>query len=136
MFSVNWKEDSSAEILGRVTARNGSGVFTGQPGEGRFIQQADVVSITCTHYDMTLDPDRENPTNIPTLAADVILDDPDDSGESWTSDAIGYNFAHHILPEYFPEGGNIYRIEYRFELVGGYVFHDYFEGPAAEVYNT
>lgn len=136
MFAVDWKEDSSAEILGRVTARNASGAFTGQRGEGKFVMQADVESIVCTHYDMTDDPNKENPTNIPTLAADAILDVPDDTGYSWIKDDIGYNFAHHIPPEYFPKGGHVYRIEYQIVLDGGYTFNEYFEGPAEEIYKT
>lgn len=131
MFAVNWKEDSSCEVLGRVTARNGSGAATGVRGEGKFLMQADVSSITAKVYNLTDDPNGESPTEELTLTvSSVILNTVDESGEVWTQDDIGYNFRHALASTLFPDGGDIYRVEYKFTLTGGEVFHEYFEGPA------
>lgn len=134
MFAVNWKEDSSCEVLARLTARNATGEYTGVRGEGRWIQQADVTSITAKVYDLTDDPDMEAPEELVLDKTIVILDVPDESGEVWKDD-IGYNFRHHMTPNLFPSP-NVYRVEYRIELLGGYVVHESFEGPAGEVHAT
>jgi hypothetical protein len=134
MFAVNWKEDSSCEVLGRVTARNGSGAATGVSGEGKFLQQADVSSITAKVYNITDDPSGESPVLEATLTVStVILNTVDDSGEVWTQDDIGYNFRHSIASTVFTDGGDIYRVEYKFTLTGGEVFHEVFEGPANSI---
>lgn len=133
MFAVNWKEDSSCEVLGRVTARNGTGSATGVDGEGKFLQQADVSSITAKIYNLTDDPDGESPVEQTLTVSQVILDTVDESGEVWTQDDIGYNFRHSIANTVFTDGGDIYRVEYKFTLTGGAVFHEVFEGPAAPI---
>jgi len=130
MFAVNWKEDSTVEVLGRVTARNGSGAATGINGEGKFLQQADVSSITAKVYNLTDDADTVD-TDLGSLTVStVILDTVDSSNEVWTLDSIGYNFRHQIANTVFTDGGDIYRVEYKFTLTGSEVFFAYFEGPA------
>lgn len=136
MFAVNWKEDSTPDILGRVTARNGTGLATGINGEGKFLKQADFDNITAQFYNLTTDPDGEDPTPLTLEPSDVILDTPDDSEEIWVKDDVGYNFIHTPSAALFATGGSIYRIEYRFELIGGEVFHEYFEGPAQPIIQT
>ena len=133
MFAVNWKEDSTPEILGRVTARNATGAATGVSGEGKFLKIADVAGITAKFYNLTTDPTGESPTSLTLTVADVIIDTPDESGEVWTKDDVGYNFRHTPSASLFATGGDIYRMEYRFELTGGAVFHEYFEGPALPI---
>lgn len=129
-FSVNFKEDSTVEILGRVTARNGSGAATGIGGEGKFLQQADVSSITCKVYNLTDDATTVD-TDLGSLTvSSVILNTVDSSGEVWTKDDIGYNFRHTIAETVFTDGGDTYRLEYKFTLTGGAVFFGIFEGPA------
>ena len=51
VFKVQWHEDGSATVLGRITARNGSGSATGIAGEGNWLEQADISTITCAVYD-------------------------------------------------------------------------------------
>lgn len=131
MFAVNWKEDSSAEVLGRITARNGSGEATGVGGEGKFLQQGDISQIDCKVYNLTDDPDGGTVNDLGTLTiSSVVINSPDTSGEVWTKDDIGYNFRHLISSTVFATGGSIYRVEYKFTLTGGAVFFEYFEGPA------
>ena len=131
MFAVNWKEDSTAEVLARVTARNGSGSATGVNGEGNWLQQADISSIACNVYNLTSDPDGDSPNNIgPLTVSSVIVDTPVTSQAAWTIDTVGYNFIHTIAGTVFPTGGSIYRVEYLFTLSGGATFFEYFEGPA------
>lgn len=136
MFAVNWKEDSTPDILGRVTARNATGLATGINGEGKFLKIADIDNITAQFYNLTSDPDGESPTPLTLVVADVILDTPDATEEVWKLDDVGYNFIHTPAASLFATGGSIYRIEYRFELVGGEVFHEYFEGPALPIFQT
>jgi len=46
MFSISTKKDSSFTVLGRVTAKNGSGAASPIPSEGNLVQQDDVSTIT------------------------------------------------------------------------------------------
>lgn len=129
-FSANFPEDSTVEILGRLVARNGSGVYTGQRGEGRFLQQADVSSITAKVYNLDVSETTVD-TDLGSLTiANVILDTVDDSGEIWTPDDIGYNFRHQIADTVFVSPGSTYRVEYKVTLVGGEVTHGAWVGPA------
>lgn len=125
-FAVNFPEDATVEILGRVTARNGSGSATGQDGEGKFLQQADVSSIEAKVYN------RSNNNSLNDLGSltvgNVILDTVDESGEVWTLDDIGYNFRHKIGTNVFTAGGSKYVIEYKITLIGGEVLFGIYEG--------
>lgn len=128
-FYPTFPEDGSCTILGRITARNGTGESTGNPGEGRFIKQADLSEILCYIYDLGVS--AETPSFTPTVTiSSVILDTPDTTDEIWTADGYGCNFTHDLLPEYFPTGGNKYCVEYKFTTTGGTVFWASFEGPA------
>jgi hypothetical protein len=116
IFQVIWNEDGSATCLTRVTARNGSGAAI--PSEGKWLQQADVASITCKVIDVTNNDTEITPA--PTVSvASVILNTPVTDGTIWDADTTGYNFLHDLAGSYFPTGGNVYQVEYYFTLTGG-----------------
>lgn len=132
-FHVEWPEDSSVYILGRVTSLDGSGEATGAPGEGYFLEQADIDTIECKVFDLDSDTPQE-PTQEPAIdVADVILDTPDTSDVLWNKDSYGHNFRHHLGPLNFPVGGRQIRVEYKFTLNGGAVFHGAFVGVVQPV---
>jgi len=131
-FPVNWNEDGDATCLGRVTARNGTGAATGVDGEGNFIKQADVSAIERKIFDLDgSTPDTPVTTN-PTIST-VILDTPVTTNVLWTKDSTGFNFLDDIAGSNFPVGENRYRIEYKFTLTGGAIFHGVYEGSAEPI---
>lgn len=127
IFAASFKEDNDSTILGRITARNGSGAATGVDGEGKFVQIADVSSITYEIFDL------EAPTTVAfsgTLTvANVILDTVVTSNEIWTKDSIGYNFLHDLAATNFPEGNRTVLIEYTVTLTGGEKLTGEYQGP-------
>lgn len=126
--SVGWKEDGSCSVLARLTARGASGAATGVDGEGSWVQQADVSSIGMKLFDLDSDtPDTPTETETLTVSS-VVLDTPDETGEVWDVDDIGYNFVHDLANTYFPSPLRRYRVEYTFTLVGGIVAHLSLEG--------
>jgi len=133
-FKVAWNEDGSATVLGRITARNGSGTATGVAGEGKWLQQADVSTITAAIFDLDgATPDTAaTPAPTVTVATDV-LDTPVTDDEIWTADTVGYNFLHDLANTEFPEADRRYRVEYTVTLTGGGVFHGAYQGTARPI---
>ena len=132
-FQVVWKEDSTATVLGRLTARNGTGTATGVAGEGRWLKQADISTIAYKIFDLnSATPDTPIKTDTATVSA-VVLDTVVTSTEIWTKDAIGYNFLHDLAATDFPIGDRLYELEYVVTLSGGAVFHAIYHGVAAPV---
>lgn len=129
-FKVSFNEDGDSTILGRVTARNGTGAATGVNGEGKWVQQADVSSIAYTLFDLDA-PTTAVSTGTLTVA-NVIIDTPVTSQEIWTEDAIGYNFIHDLAGSNFPTGGKIIRVEYLITLTGGAKLPGAYEGPVCD----
>ena len=131
---VDWREDSTATILARITARNGSGAATGINGEGNFLQIADVSTITVSVFDVdSATPDTPIVDGATVTVATAVLDTVVTSNVIWTKDTTGYNFLHDLPASYFPTGGNRYDVEYVVTLAGGEVFHMVFTGQAAPV---
>ena len=133
-FYVRWAEDGSATVLARVTARDGTGSYTGVRGEGNWLKQADVSTITCKVFDLD-GTDPTTPTREPAVTvSSAILDTPVTDGEDWDEDDTGYNFQHDLLSTDFPTGERRYRVEYKFTLTGsGAVFHGSFQGTARPI---
>ena len=133
-IQVEWREDGSATVIGRVTARNGSGAATGISGEGKFVQQADLSTITAKVFEKDADGVFVEITPAPTVTvATAILDTVDTTNEIWTVDTIGHNFIHDLGAVYFPNGGKIVKAEYKFTYVGGDVGWGVWEGPVRGV---
>lgn len=131
-FHVAWKEDGDATVLGRLTARNGSGAATGLDGEGNFLQVADIDTITCKIFDLDGDPDTAISTPTVTVSSNV-LDTVVTAQTIWTEDVTGYNFLHDLAGSEFPTGESRYRVEYTVTLTGGAVFHGSYVGPAKPI---
>jgi hypothetical protein len=128
-FAVKFNEDSSVTLMGRVTASNASGLATGAKGEGLWLLVEDIASISYDFFDLDADaPDTPVVDDEVLAVADVILDVPDATDVLWTKDTIGYNFITTLPASYFAAGNNRYRVEFKFTLVGGEVFHGSYEG--------
>jgi len=135
-FQVQWNEDADATVLARITARTGSGAATGVAGEGNWLEQADISSITCKVFDRSSDtPGTEIATPTVTVSTSVV-DTPVTATTLWTKDSTGYNFIHDVAASNFPTGNHTYRIEYTVTLVGGAVFHGNLEGVAKSVVSS
>lgn len=132
-FQVTWDEDGDATALGRITARNGSGDATGVDGEGNWLEQADVATITCKVFDLnSATPDTPIATPTVTVATSV-LDTPETTNVAWTKDTTGYNFVHDLAASNFPTGNHWYVVEYTVTLTGGAVMHGVYKGPARSI---
>lgn len=134
-FAVEWNEDGDATALGRVTARNGTGAATGIDGEGNFIKQADIAVSGIERKIFDLDgttPDTPESTTNPTISS-VVLDTPVTDNVIWTKDSTGYNFRDDIAGINFPFGSRSYRIEYKFTLTGGAIFHGVYGGTTRPI---
>lgn len=133
VYQVSFNEDGSATALARMTARDGSGSATGVAGEGNWLQQADLSSITCAVFDLTsATPDTAVATPTVTISS-AILNTPVTSTAIWCRDSVGYNFLHDLPPTVFPTGGHLYRVEYKFTTTGGAVGWLLMEGLATAV---
>lgn len=133
IFYVKWSEDSTQTILGRITAKNGTGAYTGVRGEGNWIKKADLTSITGKVFDLDgVTPDT--PTFEFTVDLNTaILDIPDASGKVWTLDEIGFNFEWNLPITYIPTGGRRFEVEFEVKLTGGSVFVGIYKGTAEAV---
>lgn len=120
MFRCTFNEDGSATFLAVLGADNGSGSVITGGGLGKWLQQANISSISCNVYDVT-DSDTEVTPAPSITVSDVIFDTVQTDGAAWSLDdnALGYNFKATLAPTYFPTGGHVYRVEFYFTLSGG-----------------
>ena len=132
-FLVEWREDSTATILARITSRAGSGAATGVNGEGNFLQIADVSSIALNVYDLDADDPTTAENTETVVVASTVLDTVVTSNVIWTLDTVGYNFVHDLSATYFSTGNRRYQAEYVFTLTDGSVFHSVYDGLANPV---
>lgn len=127
-FSGIYRENGLAVHYARLTADNGSGAATGVIGEGKYLQIADITSITMTVIEKLSGDVIVAPTTL-TVSA-VVSDTVVTSTTVWTQGA-GYNFRHAMPAGSFPQSGVIYRTKYTIVLPGGYdPLYLIFEGPA------
>ena len=132
---VHYDEDNSRTLLARVTAAYATG--TAISGEGYWVKQADVTSITRTVYDLTSDPAESvivlGPTSISKTTA--IKDTPVTDGILWDIQVnpLGYNFIDLVPKTAFPTGGHRYNVKYSFVMAGGEDFTMEYEGEARNV---
>lgn len=134
-ITAQWQEDGSATLLARVTARDGTGAATGVPGEGNWIKQADLSTITCKVFDRTpgyATPDTAIATPTVTISS-AIQDTPVTSDAIWTVDLVGYNFLFDVAGTNFPTGGHTYRVELYFTTTGSKTWTIAYEGVAVPV---
>lgn len=122
-------EDGSATIYGRLMARDGTG--SSVIGEGKYVKQSDLSSITYKVFDV--EAGTEIATGTVTISTSVF-DTPQTSTEDpvWQA-SRGFNFRHDLAHTCFPTGGKVYRVEYLFITTGGTRGFAVFEGPAEAV---
>lgn len=132
-IKVVWQEDGSATCLARVCARDATGAATGVSGEGNWIKQADLSSITCKIFDRSsATPDTATSSPAVTISTSII-DTPVTDGKIWTVDSTGYNFLFDVAPTAFTTSGHKYLVEFYFTTTGGTKWTIPFEGIAMTV---
>jgi hypothetical protein len=128
---AQFQEDGSAYVFARVAAYDGTGAATGIDGEGKWIKQADLASISCDVFNIT--PGYATPTTAvasPTVTiSSAIQDTPVTSRENWTIDDIGWNFFFHLAPTNFATPGK-YVAEFYFTTTGSAKWWLQVEGDA------
>ena len=129
-IKVVWREDGDATILGRVTARDATGAWTGIAGEGNWLKQADLSTITYAVFNL----DGVTPTTATTSGSVTIstsiYDTPVTDQKIWDLDEIGYNFLFDVAATVFATANNRYKIECKFTNTAGKVGAGVWEGPA------
>lgn len=135
-ITVSWQEDGSATCLARITADDGTGAETGVPGEGNWVKQADLSTITCGIYDL-LSSTPGTAISTPTVTiSTAIQDTPVTSQALWSEDRIGWNFKHKLASTSFPAGGRKYLVEYIFTTTGSAKWTVQYVGIASPVYGS
>ena len=119
-IETTWQANSVNTLLCRVSAPDGTGQPTGVRGEGNWLKQADISTLSYVVQDIT------DETAITTVIAStsltviaVVSDTITTNTARWTADGVGYNFSHSIPAASFPTRGNRYRIVYTLTLTGG-----------------
>lgn len=134
IFRVDWPgEDATAVVRGRLTSAYGTGAATGVSGEGNWIKQADLTSITWKMFDASsTTPDTAIATGTFTISS-VVIDTPVTSTANWTGNSVGYNFLAIMAASNFPTGGHQYELEVTVTTTGGYVQVDTVAGRARAI---
>lgn len=133
VYQFRFQEDGTAVIKARVAADDGTGRATGIAGEGYFLKQADLSTITCLVYDVTGSASVATPT---VTISSAILDTPVTLPAKWRKGGPGYNFTHTLAASNFPTGGSTYRVEYKFTTTGSNVYWLKIEGVADAAYTS
>lgn len=137
-ITVGWQEDGSATCLARVCARDATGAATGVDGEGKWIKQADLSTITCKVFDRTAGyatPDTAISSPTVTISS-AIIDTPVTATTIWDVDSTGYNFLFDMAATSFPTGGHKYLVEFAFVTTGSTKWILAYEGIASPVVST
>jgi hypothetical protein len=134
-YQMRFRENSAVAVLARVTSRTGTNGATGKNGEGQFIRQADLASISCAIFQQNGEGQPLVAGATPAVALSAILDTPELSRVDWDVDDYGYNFVHDLPASAFPDGGDAIRyvVEYLFTPNVGDQFYVVAEGPADAV---
>lgn len=127
-----FSEDGSAVLLGRVTARDGTGM---QMSSGRkLLKQADfggVGGISMSVFDLSSDTPLTAISGPTALAVSSVVFDTLQT--DWDVDGVGYNFMTTVASTVFVTSEHIYRAETKFTTSGGTVAWGRWEGPAVGV---
>ncbi len=130
-FDVVFDSNGVAPVFARMACDEGTGEYTGIPGEGNWIKQADLSGITYSVTDITDPEDEAEIVTATSLTVSAVLSDtPSNNPRNWKVDQIGYNFSHRIPASSFPTRGNRYRVSYAVTTTGGNVRHLNLVGPA------
>lgn len=136
VFDVEWIEASTNPVLARVSALAGSGAATGKSGEGNWLQQADISTITCNGFDLGAGSPKTALTASPgsLTVSSVVTDTPVTTNVNWTEDTIGYNFSHNLPATLFVRAGRKLLVEYKFTLADATIFFMILRGPVLPVW--
>jgi len=106
-------EDGGATVLARVVGNAGVAVT-----------QASISDITYTEFkqDTTVDLAQNSPLTVSDVIFDILQTDA-----IWTIDSIGYNFKHPLVAAEFPDGPEIYIVQFKFEPGTGEPFYVLYE---------
>jgi hypothetical protein len=119
-IETTWQAASVNTLLCRVAAADGTGQPTGVRGEGNWIKQADVSTLTYLVQDITDETAITTVVSSTSLTVSTVISDtPTTNTAKWTADGVGYNFAHSIPVASFPTRGNRYRVVYTLTLTSG-----------------
>lgn len=117
----------SAQIFQAAIFEDGSAVFMARMVSIASVNvtQASIATIAFDFFDTVT---GLSVASGPLSAASVIFDTLQTDAR-WTKDAIGYNFRHTTGPSQFPDGGKVYRCEWKFTDTGGAVSWLVFDVP-------
>lgn len=133
-FELTFQEDGTVVVYGRLTARDGSGSATGVSGEGKWIQQADLSTLTWKAFTSSDGGTTwSEVTSASLTVSDVVINTPVTTNVDWTRDTVGYNFRHTIASTVFTTGGVLGRVEYKATTTGGAVIWGVGQGPVRKV---
>lgn len=119
-IETTWQAGSVNTLLCRVAASDGTGQPTGVRGEGNWLKQADVSTLTYLVQDITDEDDITTVIDSTSITISAALGDtPTINPAKWPVDGVGYNFSHSIPAASFPTRGNRYRVVYTLTLAGG-----------------
>lgn len=132
-------EDGTVTILGRLTARDGSGAASPTATEGNLLQQADLSAIQVKVFDLgSATPD----TATTTLASgtdfnisDVVYDTIQTSG-IWGLINGGGNYLHDLSATYFSASSRQYLVEVKFTTTGSTVAFGRWQLSTAKTYGS
>lgn len=128
---AQWNEDGTATCLARLTARDATGSWTGVPGEGNFLKQADLSSITYSTFDRSSSTPNTAIVDAATVTiSTAIQDTPVMTSVLWVVDTYGHNFVFDVPYTCFPTGGHVYDVEFMAITTGGARLPFAFSGTA------
>ena len=134
---VKWQEDGSATCWARVTAFDATGSATPYLGEGNYIKQADIDSVTCKVFDMSDPVSPRTPILEPIVTlSTAILDTPDTTGLIAIDEdkrPVPHNFRFNMPATSFPTGDHKYLVEFYFTTTGGTKWTIPYDGIASPV---
>jgi hypothetical protein len=124
-----FSEDGSATLLGRVTARDGTGT---QMASGRnLLKQADLSSISISIFDLSSDTPTTAVSGPTVLTISSVIFDTLQT--TWDVDSIGFNFKTDIASTVFSTGDHVYRAIVKWTTTGSTVAWGRWTGPAIGV---
>lgn len=131
-YRTEWFEDGAATVVARLCDRDATGAATGVDGEGKWVKEADISTITCGVYDLdSATPGTAIATPTVTVAT-AIEDTPVTNGQIWAVDDTGWNFYHDLDGTNFPTANHKYRVIYTVTMTGGKVWWFDFVGVARQ----
>ena len=115
----SFKANATNEIVARIHARQGTGAATGVSGEGNWLVQANIATITCSVFRLD-GPAPSTPVAQPTVVvASAVYDTPNTNSQFWTVDGVGWNFLHAIPHTAITAVGGLYEVVYTITLTAG-----------------